>query len=92
MADVSLPDLIILLRNQIVQRTAGHHAVQLHGGLAKGNSAVHAAPCLFCSRLYIQRCVKLVKGEDPLTDRYDPIVLPCIIQKTGRFTHALSPP
>ena len=30
--------------------------------------------------------MKFIKGEDSLTDRYDPIVLSCIIQKTGRFT------
>ena len=92
MADVSLPDLVIPLRDQIVQRAACHHAVQFHGGLAEWNAAVHAAPCLLCTCFFIQRCMKFIKGEDSLTDRYDPIVLSCIIQKTGRFTHVRSPP
>ena len=92
MPHMPLPDLIIPLRDQIVQRAAGHHAVQLHGGLAEGHAAVHAASCLLDAGFFIQRCMKFIEGEDSLADRYDSVVLPCIIQKTGRFTHVRSPP
>ena len=39
-------DGVIPFGNQIVQRTAHHHATQFHGGLAEGHSAVHASGSL----------------------------------------------
>ena len=61
MLPVAAVNHIVPLRNQVVQRTAGVHAGELHTALAERHAAVHAACALLLPMLSIEGRVKFVK-------------------------------
>ena len=63
---VAVKHLVVPLRDQIVERTACHHAFQLQCRLAEGNAAVHAACPLEPSFLRGKRGMKFIEILDAL--------------------------
>ena len=84
---VSCVDLVVPLRDQVVQGTAGHHSFETDGALAHGHTAVHAPRALLPARLRIQRQMEFFVVIDPVPGIPVGIFLSCIFQKTCRFSH-----
>ncbi len=89
MAHLSLIDGVIPLRDEIVQRTSGIHAVQLHAGLTQRYAAAHAAGALTFPLLLSDLYMKFLKALDALCYRNHFIVNTIILKKTCYLTHLL---
>ena len=63
---VSRVDLIVPLRDQVVQGAAGHHSFETDGALAHGHTAVHASRPLLPASLCIQWQMQLFVILDSL--------------------------
>ena len=73
---VAVEYLVVPLRDQIVERAACHHALQLQCRLAEGDAAVHASGPLEPSFLRGKRGVKFIEIPDAL------------LRSTGRIIHS----
>jgi hypothetical protein len=62
-------DQVVPLRDQVVDRAAGGHAVDQLAGVAEGNAAVHAARPLRAQRRLLQVQVEFVPILHPLQRR-----------------------
>ena len=84
---MSVIDLVIPFRNQIVQRTPGHHTGELHRRLAQRNAAVHAARSLLFPFLLGKGTMKLFKIRKTLLYRNVRVILTFKFQKSSRLAH-----
>ena len=84
---VAVPDLVVPLRDQVVQGAAAEHAAEIGAGLAEGHAAVHAAARLADALLLIQGRMKLRKIADALHRLHAGIHTAFKFQKSCRFSH-----
>src|SRR5262249_42058889 len=80
-------DEVVPLRDEVVDRAAGSHALEEGAGVAEGDAAVHAAGALLAQQAFVGVLVDLVPVGDAPLRRARQRQLPRVLQKTGRLAH-----
>ena len=87
---VAVVDLVIPLRDQVVQGAAAVSAAEIDPGLAERHTAVHAPRRLNSPLPGFQTGMELFKVPDPFQRVIRWIDFTGVFQKTGRFSHCVS--